>query len=164
MKKFWLLLLVATFALVANAQSIKSGSIDCLQGQTKVALVIDYSNATILGMSEGVYAKYEQNWELCKKEALVNFVTHFNEKNENVMFVGNDAADYVFNVNVLSINKKGHCKAELNINDAKTNETIAVIATFDISKFSVGTTNHKVKSNIGSLGEKIGEFITKGVN
>lgn len=159
MKKICLLLLVVFFALTANAQEILSGSLDCLKGRTKAALVIDYSNASILGMSEGEYAKYETRWELCKKEARLLFISNFAEKHDGVLFVGEEEADYTLQVNVLSINRKGYCKAELHIKDAKTHESKAVIATFHSSISPIGTTNRKVKANIGVIGGKVGDYL-----
>lgn len=93
MKKAFCLLLLAAIFITASAQRVTSGSFSLLRDQLRVKLVVDFSEADIMGMSEQEFSEYEEDWEHDKVEIVSLFHNYANEKLNGRLLLGNYRQD-----------------------------------------------------------------------
>ncbi len=130
MKKVLMMLAIMLVTLTANAQRIIEGTFPSLKGQTKINLVIDYSNLVIANMSirdwlecrqaeQPDYSAVNELEKELKPTVQEKLVEQINKKlqKRNAYIVTNNSAEYTLNVAPHDVAKKGNNKNECSILD-----------------------------------------------
>ena len=133
MKKNYLKMLIAiVFMASVNfplfAQKIE-GSLDVLKEAQRVGLEVDFSSASILGMSEQEYSDYEQDWQTDKPAIVSRLAEGCNDKLDGLFYVGSynaEVRDALIRITVLTVSQKGDMDCDARIMDPDGN-TIATV-------------------------------------
>ena len=115
------------FALVANinAQTVISGSFDCLTTEKAVCIKWDFSNTLFekkYSEQEWAELKGAEEWDKAKKEAMDVIIENVNDmlKKEQVYVVKNsDRANYVITIFPKTLDRKGNNKSEYVLTNIK---------------------------------------------
>ena len=162
MKKFILslLLVIASFSSV-SAQLLVEGSLLPLKRADKVNVKIDFSEASIHGMSESAFAKYETDWEIDKPVIIGYFLSEASHNCGDLIHLGTyENADCEIRVNVISINEKGNYVCEADVYDAE-GKVIAKIKDISAKGGHFGTKLNLIKDGARHTGEAFGKFLKK---
>ena len=107
MKKIYCILALVALVLPLRAQ-VLGGSFKALQGQNRVNFEVDYSEASIHGMSEEDFGDYEYDWYKDKREVTAIIVNECNERCRRAITVGRyDKSPYLIKVVIRAISSKG---------------------------------------------------------
>lgn len=159
-----LLFILFLFGLtqVAFSQKVTSGSLKILKDQARVNLEIDFSEASIHGMSEDDFAVYERDWNRDKEQIISHFRIEAAESCDKVIIGPYPDAEYTIKVIVLRINTKGDftCIGELR---NKSGEVLASISGISDTGGRVGSKLNLIKDGAKHTGEKFGIFLRKQI-
>ena len=94
-----------------------SGSFKPLQDLDRVKMVIDFSQADIMGMSEEEFYIYEEDWAKDKPEVLSLFFGYANKALKGNLILGNYNNDsyYLLALYIRSVNVKGDYDCDLSL-------------------------------------------------
>ena len=147
-----------------NAQKITSGSFDCLKRGDKVRISVDYSKASIHGLTEDEFADYEMDWLQKKDEICSSFVAAADEKLNGRLYLGafKDAV-YEFKVNIIRVNTKGDTFAEAVLVTRESNEVMAKVEQLKASGGHFGSKLNLMKDGAEHTGELLGKLIRRKV-
>lgn len=116
MNKIFLTIILFCFGITLNAQNLSKGSLIRLKDESIVHCIIDYSNASIHGMSEDEFARYEEDWMLDKPEITSKFIANANQKLSGYITLSQTTnANYTVKILVISIDLKGNTICEASI-------------------------------------------------
>lgn len=116
MKKCLSLIFCLCIGLNAFSQKLESGSFAGLKNVDGIAIDVDFTNASIHGMSEKAFAKYEEDWYTDKPEIIGNFIGGIADKLGTVIsIVDKSETKWLLKINVKSVRKNGSfvCTADL---------------------------------------------------
>lgn len=160
MKKLLLSLLFIIAAISSvSAQLLIEGSLTSLKKADRVNLKIDFSEASIHGMSESAFAKYETDWEVDKPVIIGYFLSEARQKCGDLINLGTyENADCEIRVNVISINEKGNYVCEADVYDAE-GKVIAKIKDISAKGGLFGTKLNLIKDGAKHTGAAFGKFL-----
>ena len=155
MKHFLFTFVLAALCLSASAQQV-TGTFAPLKDVARVKLVIDYSEADIMGMSEAQFAEFEEDWERDRKEVLFQFNNKANEILKGRLTLGNYnfETEYTLNVIVRSVDAKGNHDCDVILTD-RDGEEVARAAAFLGDGGLFGTKLHLIKAGAKHTGENL---------
>lgn len=163
MKKFFSLAFCSIVALNAYSQKLESGSFECLKNVDRIAIDVDFSKASIHGMSEKAFSKYETDWEKDKPEIIGDFIGGVADKLSSVISIADKSeTQWVLRINVKSVSQKGNfvCTADL-----LNNENVeAHIVDIHGSGGSFGSKLNLIKDGVEKTSKNCGAFFKKIVS
>ena len=153
-------------AWTSSAQNV-SGSFHVITEQDCVNLVVDFSEATIMGMSEEQFRLYEEDWIKDQPDIYARIRDAINEKLKGKLAVGEQKeAQYTLLVKVISISKRGEFLTNLYLIQNKEEgeqEQIGIVEEMKTKNKtgSAGTKLRSIKLQAGILGDRIGYLLLK---
>lgn len=122
MKKYFCILACIALVLPINAQ-VLNGSFKALQGQQRANFEVDFSEASIHGMTEEDFADYETDWYKDKREVVAIILNECNEKCRRAVTLGRfDKSPYLVKLVVRSISSKGDFDFDAYLFDTEGNQ------------------------------------------
>lgn len=159
MKKILLALLVSTLSFTAFAQDLE-GSVKGLADARQAQIEIDFSSASIHGLSEEGFAAIEADWYKDKPEIIGDFVTPAVDKLKDVLSLGvNTGCTYKIVIKVVSINKSGTWRSDAVIYNGDTQE--ATIKDIKGKGGTFGSQLNLIKDGAQSSGQKFAAALKK---
>ena len=164
-KAFCLLLLMAIF-IPSNAQRITFGSFSLLRDQIRVKLIVDFSEADIMGMTEQEFSEYEEDWEHDKVEIVSLFHNYANEKLKGRLMLGNYRQDTAFMLQLVvrTVDVRGNYDCDLYLlGNGENGEKVVLAKAEGLSarggKF--GSKLNLMKDGAEHTGTELGRFLLK---
>ena len=147
-----------------NAQKLTEGSLSGIRRGDKVRMSVDYSSASIHGLTEDDFASYERNWLLKKDEICSRFIASADERLNGRLFLGafKDAA-YEIKIIVLRVNTQGDTDAEAVIINLENGETVAKIEKLIAPGGHFGSKLNLIKDGAAHTGELLGKFLRRKI-
>lgn len=157
------LMLVALFLGIqaANAQTLVQGSLDVLRGEEYVKVVVDYSNALIMDMTEVEFAKWEKDWYKDQPQIMSELIEEVNDKWDGVLRLSRTrTTNYILRWAVKWIDESGTIMSDFYLETAG-GEVIAVIENVRGKGGVFGTKLYLIKTGAESTGRTLGKFLRK---
>lgn len=162
MKKLAILICCIAFGYVAKAQRI-DGDVCVLLNESRVNFELNFSKATIHGMSEAAFAKYEQDWYKDMPEIIGDFIDDLNDEIRGLARFGYyPKSKYKLKVDVIEIATNGQFESDVYIID-DLNNCVAKITGLVAYGSVFGTKLHRIKSGSSRSGEELGELLFKTI-
>lgn len=165
MKKVILTLVLITIGVSAMAQRV-TGTFMPLRSQDRVKMVIDYSEADIMGMPEEQFYTFEKDWAHDKVEVVSLYYNYANRElaKEKAFIVGsyNFDTDYTLYLIVRTVDIRGNhdCDLILVANDEiEIGRAVGIRA--DGGTF--GSKLNLMKDGAEHTGKSIGRFLLKQI-
>ena len=157
------LMFVALFLGIqaASAQTLTQGSLDVLRGEEYVKVVVDYSNAIIMDMTEEEFAEYEEDWYKDQPAIMSKFIEEANEElGGRLRLSRTKDSNYILRWAVEWIDESGTIMSDFYLETAD-GEVIAVIKRVKGKGGAFGTKLYLIKEGAEETGESLGEFLKK---
>ena len=156
------LMFVALFLGIqaASAQTLEQGSLDVLRGEEYVKVVVDYSNALIMDMTEEEFAEYEEDWYKDQPMIMDKFMKINDELGDKLRVSKIKTSNYTLRWAVEWIDKDGTIMSDFYLETAD-GEVIAVIKRVKGKGGTFGTKLYLIKTGAERTGKVLGEFIRK---
>ena len=130
MKKYLMLLAVLFVGMqVASAQTLTEGTVDVLRNQS-VKVVVDYSNAIIMDMTEAEFAEYEEDWYKDQPTIISDLIEEVNQRSGHLLYMSaRRESDYTLRWSVRYIYESGDIVSDFYLEsaDGEVVEKIAVV-------------------------------------
>lgn len=140
-----------------------SGSLDGLTSSGKATFSIDFSSASIHGMSVEDFECIETDWSKDLPEIKGYFIAHLIEKLYGKLIIGyNVKSDYAINVQVLSISPKGNFTCDVIIEN--NGQEVAKIQGLNANGGGFGTKLHLIKAGAKHAGNALGQLLYKEID
>jgi hypothetical protein len=161
MKKYLMLLAVLFVGMqVASAQTLTEGTVDVLRNQS-VKVVVDYSNAIIMDMTEAEFAEYEEVWYKDQPTIISDFVEEVNQRSGHLLYMSaRRESDYTLRWSVRYIYESGDIVSDFYLESAD-GVVVAKIADVVGEGSGFGTKLYRIKSGAESTGRALGKFFKK---
>ncbi len=161
MKKYLMLLAVLFVGMqVASAQTLTEGTVDVLRNQS-VKVIVDYSNAIIMDMTEAEFAEYEDDWYKDQPTIISDFVEEVNQRSGNLLYMSaRRESDYTLRWSVRYIYESGDIVSDFYLESAD-GEVVAKIADVVGEGSRFGTKLYRIKSGAESTGRALGKFFKR---
>lgn len=162
MKKIILLFTVALFSLSLQAQVVTVNDMSTIKPGSKINYVIDFSQASIMGMTETDFSNYEKDWLDDKPSVKGKFLKGVNSKLDGVLRLGTyKDSPYTLKVIVTTITDLGNiiCDASLISSDGKELFNVKNISGGKEPPFLPGTKLAKIKVWANLTGRNLGGVI-----
>ncbi len=162
MKRALLLSLFLLACCLVKGQVISEGSLEALKGQHILNYETDFSNASIMYMTEEEFAKYEDDWNKDKPVVIMNFLEEINNtlKNRLVVTKTKNNRYYTLKWVVISISSKGDTLSEVHMIDTD-GKVVAKISNIYAEGGSFGTKLNLIKQGSSNSGKKFSKFLNK---
>ena len=145
----------------ASAQTLEQGSLDVLRGEEYVKVVVDYSNALIMDMTEEEFAEYEEDWYKDQPAIMSKFLEEANDELDGILRLSRTkASNYTLRWAVEWINESGTFMSDFYLETAD-GEVIAVIKRVKGKGGTFGTKLNLIKDGAEETGDYIGKFLRK---
>lgn len=162
MKKLSCILAFMALVIPLHAQ-VLNGSFMALQDQQRVNFEVDYSEASIHGMSEEDFGDYETDWYKDKREVTAILINECNEKCRRAITVGRyDNTFYLIKVVVRSISSKGDFDFDAYLFDKEGNQ-IGSIENLWGKGGRIGTKLNLIKDGAESAGRALGAALRTAI-
>ncbi len=163
MKKIFAFLMFATAVCVANAQRIE-GSFDVLKNEARVNFQLNYSKASIHGMTEAEFAEYEEDWHKDMPQIVDDFLSGLNSQISYMVSFGKyPSSRYTLRVDVSYVEVDGSCYSNVLLLDSDSN-VVAKIVGLQASGGMYGTKLYLIKKGAERSGRKIGRIIYQRIS
>lgn len=163
MKKILFITILAILTTVTYAQQL-SGSFQALAGAGKAKVVVDYSKASIHGMTEEDFAAYEKDWIIDKNDITGRFMGKMQDKFKTKLLLGNFSnVKYTIVIQVLVFTTNGDCTCDVVLVDEENNE-LGRIANLSAYGGSSGTKLYHIKMGAEHMGATIGRLLLKAMD
>ena len=161
MKKLVTVVFFAVLCLTAAMAQNVTGSFKTLKDAGRVKMVVDFSKASIIGMTEEEFSKYEVDWEKDKPEILSLFYTYANRRLGNSLSLGENFNDarYALTLEVRSVSVKGDYDCDLILTEK--GKEIARAEMICAYGGIFGTKLHLMKDGAKHTGRELGYFLLK---
>ena len=160
MKKFILIVVMSVISLMTFAQKA-SGSFKSLAEVGRVSIVVDFSEASIMGMNENDFAEYERDWMKDKTEIVGRFVGSIQRKLGTMVVLDNSLNENErITIQVLVFTHKGDCVCDVILTDKENNE-LGRISKVGASGGHFGTKLNLIKDGAEHTGSAIGRLLYK---
>ena len=160
MKKTVIILLALILSCASDAQKV-SGSFAPLQNQARVKLVINFSEADIMGMSEEAFSEFEEDWTHDKIEVVSLFYSYANDVLRDKLVVGNykTDTDFILRLDVRTVDVRGNYDCDLVL--IYLGEEIARAEGLYAKGGTFGSKLNLMKDGAEHTGAAIGKFLLK---
>ena len=161
MKKYLMLLAVLFVGMqVASAQTLTEGTVDVLRNQS-VKVVVDYSNAIIMDMTEAEFAEYEEDWYKDQPTIISDLIEEVNQRSGHLLYMSaRRESDYTLRWSVRYIYESGDIVSDFYLESAD-GEVVAKIADVVGEGGAFGTKLYRIKSGAESTGRALGKFFKR---
>jgi hypothetical protein len=161
MKRYFMLLAVLFVGMqVASAQTLTEGTLDVLRGQS-VKVIVDYSNAIIMDMTEAEFAEYEEDWYKDQPTIISDLIDEVNQRSGHLMYMSaRRESDYTLRWSVRYIYESGDIVSDFYLESAD-GEVVAKIADVVGEGGAFGTKLYRIKSGAESTGRALGKFFKR---
>ena len=162
MKKYFVALVALLLGMqAASAQTLTEGSLDVLRGQQSVKVIVDYSNALIMDMTEEEFAEYEEDWYKDQPQIMSELIEEANDKLDGVLRLSRTrTTNYILRWAVDWIDESGTIMSDFYLETA-SGEVLAVIENVKGKGGVFGTKLNLIKDGAEETGESLGEFIKR---
>lgn len=155
MKQIILFLFVLA-AIGANAQKV-SGTFEGLASQKYVNVMVDFSEASIHGMSEEDFAELESDWEKDKPSIIAKVISNLSDKLEGRFVFGlKKPNSYALKIHVNTISIKGNFNFDVKVLNSEGNEVAQIL-----NATAKGGTFGSALNLIGDGAEATGKVLAK---
>ena len=145
---------------VASAQTLTEGTIEVLRNQS-VKVVVDYSNAIIMDMTEAEFAEYEEDWYKDQPTIISNLIDEVNQRSGHLLYMSaHRESDYTLRWSVRYIYESGDIVSDFYLESAD-GEVVAKIADVVGEGGAFGTKLYRIKSGAESTGRALGKFFKR---
>ena len=164
MKRVLLLSLFLLACGIVKGQVISKGSLEALKSQHLINFEADFSNASIMYMTEEEFAQHEDDWYEDKPVVIMNFLEeiHNTFKNKLIITRTENKNYYTLKWVVINISSKGDNLSEIHI-IAPNGEVVAIISNLYAEGGTFGTKLNLIKQGASNAGEKLGKFLYKKI-
>lgn len=139
-------------------QQVVEGDLSFLRNVHAMQLVLDFSNASMLGLSEDKFAVYEKDWQKEKKEIYGELLSEISKRNKHIAFTRQEKP-YVLKVEIKEVSLSGNTICNLIFySDSKE---MAVVEGIYGKGGKYGTKINLIGDGVKSIGKKTGDFIRK---
>lgn len=160
MKRLAILMCCIALGFAAKAQKLE-GSVDVLLNESRVDFELSFAKASIHGMSEAEFAKYETDWNKDMPQIIGYFVDDLNDEiNGLVRFGSYPTAKYKLVVEVIEVSVGGDLDSDVYLLDNSGN-TVAKISGLVGKGGLWGTKLYLIKQGASHSGEILGELLHK---
>ena len=161
MKRIFFSILLLTHLCSICATNIDYEFLRILTKTGIICFEADFSNASIHGMSEDVFAEYESDWEKDKPQIISKFLDEFTEQiGGQLRLVRNEDDAIILRWSILHINKNGDIKSELHIVDQ--NKIVkTVIPNIKGSGGTFGSKLNLIKDGAEECGKNAGKILKR---
>lgn len=161
MKRYLMLLALLFVGMqVVSAQTLTEGSLDVLRGQS-VKVIVDYSNAIIMDMTEAEFAEYEEDWYKDQPTIISDLIDEVNQRSGHLLYMSaRRESDYTLRWSVRYIYESGDIISDFYLESAD-GEVVAKIADVVGEGGAFGTKLYRIKSGAESTGRALGKFFKK---
>lgn len=162
MRYTFILIATLLFALNTQAQQIQQGDLAFLHDQTRLQFEFDFSQASIIGMSEEAYSAYEEDWLKDRPRYTGRFYNALENQLEGKYFlVGNQpAAAYEARMQVEQINRDGTIYATI-VFTPKDNDHVLCTISLIGKGGTFGTHLNLIGDGMQSCGKQLGKLLRK---
>lgn len=159
MKKLFSVVILAVFCLTAAMAQNVTGSFKTLKDAGRVKMVVDFSKASIIGMTEEEFSKYEVDWEKDKPEILSLFYTYANRRLGNSLSLGGsfDESRYMLTLIVRTVSAKGDYDCDLVLTE--NGKEVARAEMLRAYGGTFGTKLNLMKDGAKHTGRELGWFL-----
>ena len=158
------LVLLATLFMgmqAASAQNLTQGSLEVLRSQQSVKVVVDYSNAIIMDMTEAEFAEYEEDWYKDQPTIISDLIDEVNQRSGHLLYMSaHRESDYTLRWSVRYIYESGDIVSDFYLESAD-GEVVAKIADVVGEGGAFGTKLYRIKSGAESTGRALGKFFKR---
>ena len=150
------------FTSAANAQVVTVNDMASVRPGSKLNCVLDFSQATIMGMTEEQFAQYEPDWEKDKWKIVKKFLNGVNGKLDEVLVAGGyKDTPYTLAVTVTTITDVGNvfCNAELKDSQGAVLFRVKEVSGGKDPVFLPGTKLAKIKLWSNLTGKCLGSIL-----
>ncbi len=161
MKKYFVALVALLVGMqVASAQTLTQGSLEVLRNQS-VKVVVDYSNAIIMDMTEAEFAEYEEDWYKDQPTIISDLIDEINQRSGHLLYMSaHRESDYTLRWSVRYIYESGDIVSDFYLESAD-GEVVAKIADVVGEGGAFGTKLYRIKSGAESTGRALGKFFKR---
>ena len=161
MKRYFVALVALLLGMqAASAQTLTQGSLDVLRGQS-VKVVVDYSNAIIMDMTEAEFAEYEEDWYKDQPTIISDLIDEVNQRSGHLLYMSaRRESDYTLRWSVRYIYESGDIVSDFYLESAD-GEVVAKIADVVGEGGAFGTKLYRIKSGAESTGRALGKFFKR---
>lgn len=164
MRRIALILALITITSVSILGQKVAGSFSNLKNETRVRLVVDFSQGDIMGMSEDQFSIYEEDW-IKDKPVLVSAVyNNANSVLNNKLALGNYQyeTDYMITLFVRRVDGRGNydCDVVLFTNGEPVGSAIGLRA----KGGRFGSKLNLMKDGAENIGKNLGRLLKKEIN
>ena len=161
MKKYFVALVALLLGMqAASAQTLTEGSLDVLRGQS-VKVIVDYSNAIIMDMTEAEFAEYEEDWYKDQPTIISDLIDEVNQRSGHLLYMSaRRESDYTLRWSVRYIYESGDIVSDFYLESAD-GEVVAKIADVVGEGGAFGTKLYRIKSGAESTGRALGKFFKR---
>ena len=162
MKRYLMLLALLFVGMqVVSAQTLTEGTLDVLRGQQSVKVIVDYSNAIIMDMTEAEFAEWEEDWYKDQPKIMSELIEEANDKLDGVLRLSRTrTTDYILRWAVKWIDESGTIMSDFYLETAG-GEVIAVIENVKGKGGVFGTKLYLIKTGAESTGRALGKFFKR---
>ena len=167
MKRIILSIIVIAGALQTSFGQELIGTLQPIMEQDCVNLVLDFSGAQIMGMTEAQFRLFEEDWIKDQSDIYTEFRDEINRILKGKMVVGNlESAELMLRFDVIDVAKRGAMRGNLYLIKNGQNNEQDVIGRIDgldsnmRGSFS-GTKLRIIKLGAGQMGRRIGNILLK---
>ena len=162
MKRYLMLLALLFVGMqAASAQTLTEGSLDVLRGQQSVKVIVDYSNAIIMDMTEAEFAEYEEDWYKDQPTIISDLIDEVNQRSGHLLYMSaRRESDYTLRWSVRYIYESGDIVSDFYLESAD-GEVVAKIADVVGEGGAFGTKLYRIKTGAESTGRALGKFFKR---
>lgn len=157
-----MILALSLVVLKASAQVVTVNNMSAIKPGARINYSVDFSQASIMGMTEEDFSQYEKDWQEDKPSVVGKFLKGINSKLDGVLRVGSykDSA-YMLKVTVTSITEQGNVICDASIADPEGTEIFHVknVNGGKEPPFLPGTKLAKIKVWANLTGRSLGGII-----
>jgi len=159
-------MLFCTAIIVSASAQIVTGSFMPLKEQSRAKLIIDFSDANIMGMTEKEFSEYEEDWEHDSIEIFSLFYNYANKALARKLVLGNYNSDteYIIHLIVRTIDVRGDYDSDVILihnNKDGSQEIIAKAENLYARGGTFGTKLNLMKDGAEHTGTALGKFLKK---
>lgn len=161
MKKIFLGVLFAIISTLTFGQTI-TGSFAGLADSGKAKIIMDFSEASIHGMSEEDFEYMEPDWSKDLPQIIGYFVGEVADRLNGFVILGSNVkSEYSINVRVISISTKGNYVCDAIIKDGE--KEVAKIQGVKADGGNVGTKLNLIKDGAEHTGKQLGRILLREI-
>ena len=162
MKRYFVALVALLLGMqAASAQTLTQGSLVVLHGEEYVKVVVGYSNALIMDMTEEEFAEWEDDWYKDQPAIMSELIEEANDELDGMLRLSRTrTTDYILRWAVDWIDESGTIMSDFYLETAG-GEVIAVIENVKGKGGVFGTKLYLIKTGAESTGRTLGKFLRK---